>query len=276
LTGDRADDIATAYPSQSRVEERAFFSDTLGREMPYIVYVPPGYDTSEQRYPVLYMLHGMGGSNTEWKGYGLFGAADELMRTYQIPPMLIVLPQGDQSYWFDHADGTKWGTYTAVDVVREMDEQFRTVPDRAHRAIGGLSMGAAGALQLGINYPDVFRVVGAHSPTIRNWSESLEWFPPDFYGSDPTVFARSDPFTLYQMHPDVARTLDIWLDVGTDDVSWRPVTTDFHNLLDELAIPHEFHVLPGDHNGDRYWGPHSAEYVQFYAKAFASADLPAA
>jgi enterochelin esterase-like enzyme len=269
--GARSDAIRATYPSQSTVQERTFFSPTLGRDMPYTVYVPPGYFSDGLRYPVLYMLHGMSGSNSEWQGYGLFGAADELMRTYQIPPMLIVLPQGDQSYWFDHADGTRWGTYTAVDLVREVDENWRTIPDRDHRAVGGLSMGAVGALQLGLNYPRVFGIVGAHSPALRDWAESADWFPSDFYGGDQAYFARFDPAELAAAHPDAARTLRIWLDVGEEDEEWRPITTAFHTFLDGLGVPNELHVLPGDHNGDRYWGPHSAEYVRFYAGEFARA-----
>src|SRR5881628_2559959 len=169
LADDRADPIRVVYPSQARIEERSFRSPTLDRTMPYFIYVPPGYDSSGQRYPTLYMLHGLGGSNTEWKGYNLLGAADDLIKAGTIPPMLIVLPQGDQSYWFDPANGPRWGQYAARDVVDEIDAHWRTLADRDHRAIGGLSMGAQGALQLAMLYPDVFGIVGAHSPTLRDW-----------------------------------------------------------------------------------------------------------
>src|SRR4051812_30644760 len=69
-----------AAPSPSRVESDTFFSPALGQTMPYFVYLPSGYDSSStRRYPVLYMLHGSGGSNTEWQGYGLFGRGDPLI-----------------------------------------------------------------------------------------------------------------------------------------------------------------------------------------------------
>jgi poly(3-hydroxybutyrate) depolymerase len=94
------------------VQKRTFLSANLDREMPYYVYLPPGYDTQpETRYPVLYMLHGMGGSNAEWLGYGLLGRAHDMMSVGQSAPFLIVLPQGDQGYWMDHAaGGPRWGT----------------------------------------------------------------------------------------------------------------------------------------------------------------------
>jgi enterochelin esterase-like enzyme len=271
LADDRADPIRIVYPSQSRIEDRTFYSRTLDRTMPYFIYVPPGYDSTGQRYPVAYMLHGMGGSNTEWKGYNLLGQADDLIKAGAIAPMLIVLPQGDQSYWVDHANGPQWGQYTAHDVVDEIDSHWRTLADRDHRAIGGLSMGAQGALQLALLYPDVFGIVGAHSPTLRNWEESASWFPPEFY-RDEVYFDQHDPVSLVEVHPEVARRLTIWIDVGADDVEWRPVVTDFHDLLVARDVAHEFHVLPGNHNGDDYWAPHGGEYLRFYARAFLEAD----
>jgi enterochelin esterase-like enzyme len=162
----------------SRVERSVFHSAALGREMPYTVYVPSGYDEStHNRYPTLYMLHGMGGHNTEWEGYGLLQSADSLIAAGEIDPIIIVLPQGDQSYWVDWADGgPAWGLYVARDLVDHVDLQFRTVADPTGRAVGGLSMGAHGALQLGLRYPRVFGIVGAHSPSLRSFDERLPYF----------------------------------------------------------------------------------------------------
>lgn len=265
----RADVIHEAYRSPSRIEERTFWSPTLRRTMPYFVYVPPGYENDDRRYSVIYMLHGMGGSNTEWKGYNFIGTADNLIKDGLLPPMLIVLPQGDQSYWVDHpGDGPRWGQYTAEDVVDVIDATWRTVPDRDHRAIGGLSMGAHGALQLAMRYPDVFGTVGAHSPTLRDYESALEWLGPSFVG-DPGFFREHDPVSLIADHPETARRLRIWIDVGQDDANWNQIVTDFHKLLVARDVPHEWQVLPGGHNGDEYWGPHSAEYLRFYASAVA-------
>ncbi len=79
--------------SISRIEERTFYSRALSRSMPYFIYLPPGYDANSDRYPVVYLLHGLGGSNHEWMGYGALAAADELIKSGQIAPMLIVLPE---------------------------------------------------------------------------------------------------------------------------------------------------------------------------------------
>src|SRR6266568_1305005 len=139
------DEGATVGPTTAPdVRELTFSSAALARTMPYSVYLPPDYATSAKRYPVLYMLHGMSGTNVEWQSYGLFDRADAMIRAGTLQPLIIVLPQGDTAYWVDHAvtDKLAWGRYMAQDVVGDVDARFRTISDSAHRAIGGVSMGA--------------------------------------------------------------------------------------------------------------------------------------
>jgi enterochelin esterase-like enzyme len=246
----------------SGVEARKFTSPTLGREMPYLIYLPPDYAASpDKRYPVLYMLHGIGAWYGEWAQLGLLSRADEAVRAGQIEPFLIVLPQGDQSYWVDHADGgPRWGTYLAQDVVGEIDSRFRTIADRDHRAVGGLSMGAHAALQLSINYPDIFGIAGAHSPSL---------YPKDrlpAYFGDEAYFRAHDPVHSYAASPEIARTLKIWIDMGEHD-PWLSVITSFHGQLQSDGIPHEWNVYTGEHI-TQYWAIHVVDYLSFYNRAF--------
>jgi enterochelin esterase-like enzyme len=258
---------AALYGSVGRVEQREFGSQALDRRMPYAVWLPPGYDAEPyRRYPVLYALHGMGGSNGEWMGYGLDGAAESLIQAGEIAPLIIVFPQGDQGYWFDNFRGPRWGTYLAREVVTEVDAGFRTMPDREHRAVGGLSMGALGALQIGINHPDIFGVVGAHGPPLRDFATALDWLGPDMVG-DASYFARFDPVALFAQQPALARTLRVQIDVGEADATWRPPAAAFHAELERLAIPHRWLVLPGHHSGDEYWRPHAPTFLRFYDEA---------
>jgi enterochelin esterase-like enzyme len=257
---------STAVPvrSGSQLLDRTFVSAALGREMHYFIYLPPGYAESGMRYPVLYMLHGYGGSNTEWIAYGLPETEDKMINAGQIPPMILVLPQGDQAYWVNHADdGERWGDYTAQDVVRQIDATYRTIPDAAHRAIGGLSMGAHGALQLAMTEPGIFGVVGMHSPTLRDYQSMSDFV--GFFG-DESYFDAHDPIHLVQAHPEQARQLKILVDVGEQDTEWHDRTVAFHDLLTQLAIPHQFQTWPGVHDG-AYWGGHVADYLRFYAAA---------
>src|SRR5438093_9810425 len=109
------------------------------------------------------MLHGLGGSDAEWRTYGIFDTAERLIRGGELVPMIIVLPEGGRAYWVDHAatDKEAWGRYMAKDVVADVDAHFHTLAEATDRAIGGDSMGAHGALQLAMNYPGTFSVVGA-------------------------------------------------------------------------------------------------------------------
>ncbi|MBV9120384.1 MAG: hypothetical protein JOZ39_06725 [Chloroflexi bacterium] len=263
-----AEPVPSAVVSPSRVELRSFASAALdGRGMPYFVYLPAGYDTSSnRRYPVLFLLHGIGGgfghengSDTEWYGYGVTGAADELFGSGRLEPFLIVLPQGDQSFWMDHADGPRWGQYVARDLVAEIEANFKTLRDSRKRAIGGLSMGGFGALSLAMLYPDVFTIAGGHSAS---------WYSRDaapFFGDD-AFFAAHDPIHLLHDHVEVARGLQLWLDVGASDPLWRTANENLHQQLQSDGVDHRWNEWPGAHDG-LYWNAHMTDYLAFYGDA---------
>jgi len=254
---------APASISQPDVRSYAFTSAALGRSMPYSIYLPPGYGASGGSYPVLYMLHGMSGTNQEWKSYGLIDRADRMIRSGELGPMLIVFPQGDRAYWVDHAgpDREAWGRYMADDVVNQIDSQFRTIADAQHRAIGGVSMGAHGAMQLAMNYPDVFSVVGAHSLVLRRYDTA-----PSFFGQ-PADFAKRDPVQLAPAKAQLLRTLDLWIDIGDRD-EWAGNAKLFDGELTSLKVPHVWHEWSGDHSGS-YWSAHLTDYLRFYGASLA-------
>ncbi len=229
--------------------------------MYYYVYLPQGYDDDPTaRYPVAYMLHGIGGNADEWLGYGAREAADSLMNNGAIRPFIIALPHGEQGYWVDQIGGPQWATYVADDVVSEIDRQYRTLANRADRAIGGLSMGAHGALQIALNHAEIFGIVGAHSPSFRPRAEV-----PAYFGDD-AQFALRDPTQLVAAHPEIARTLTIWLDYGLLD-GFRAGQLAFEQALVANDIPHELHEWDGDHSYI-YWNAHLPDYLRFYDAAF--------
>ncbi len=256
--------LAVVKPSSPEMLRLDFYSPALGRTMNTFVYLPLGYRSSTQRYPVLYLLHGSGGSNTEWPGYGVTLRADELIEAHEIQPMIIVMPQGDQDYWFNHANGgPRWGDYVWQDLVSYVDSTYRTVPTAAKRAIGGLSMGAYGALILAIQHPDVFSIAGAHSPILPEDDGNLK----DFFG-DSSYFRRYDPFVLYPANRATAVRLKLWTDVSTGDPRLARVEA-FHRLLADQDIAHQWHLWPGNHDGF-YWGAHEKDYLHFYNAALGS------
>lgn len=245
----------TAAPVTGRSRHVSFRSAALGRTMQYWIYLPPNYRATSQRYPVLYMLHGLYGNDQQWKDMGLFEQADSLIRARQIAPLIIVTPQGDNGYWMNQADdGPRWADYVTHDLLAHIDQTYRTLPDAPHRAIGGLSMGGHGAIQLALNNPGLFSVVGGHSAVFRSQAEAFA-----FFGTG-SAYEQRDPVSLVQH--DRVLPFALWLDMGTLD-RWLPRTQYFHELLLTRGIVHVWQLNEGDHN-DAYWTPRIPQYLAWY------------
>ncbi len=242
-------------------EEVGLYSEALGRNMTYYLYLPPGAATSGRRYPVLYMLHGGGGTKDEWPAYGIVNDVDQLIAAKQINPLIVVMPQGDRSYWVNWANGgPKWGYYVVQDVVRHVDVHYPTLADPRHRAIGGLSMGAAGALQLTFNHPDIFGAVGAHSPALHLDDKTFT----QIYGTG-SEFAQREPIDLAATAPNIGPPLKIWIDMGDAD-PWLDRDKMLHQNLLDRGIVHDWKLLTGGHNGE-YWAANLPLYLHFYDSA---------
>jgi enterochelin esterase-like enzyme len=262
LTSDTRQRIgAVLRQVKGRVLERSFRSESLGRDMPYLIYLPPGFAQSRERYPVLYILHGRGGARTDWVTAGLLEAVDRGIQSGQCTRMLVVFPEGFDGYWTNHTAATgDWGDYMVRDLVAQVDANYPTAPRAAARAIGGQSMGGWGALHLSFTHPEVFGVVGAHSPALRPDDGTLA-----FLGTG-AEFARKDPISLARQLPSTV-PLKIWMDTGRDD-PWMSRATLLHTILTERGVAHTWNVFAGNHSWT-YWRAHVGEYVQFYSKALA-------
>ncbi|MCC6236708.1 MAG: hypothetical protein IT299_03945 [Dehalococcoidia bacterium] len=249
-------------PSASRTVDLSVASASLGRDMNVTVFLPPGYDSeADRRYPVVYMLHGLGGDRTQWVRAGLLEGATRLMANGTIEPFIIVLPDGENGYWVDHAeDGPRFGDYVSTDIVTLVDRQYRTLAGRDARAIGGMSMGGHGALQLGLNNPEVFRVIGAHSVALRTKEQAFSFF------GDRAYFEAHDPVSILRAHPEDARQLVIAIDIGDDD-PWAEAAGRFHGQLETAGLVHTWSLEDGAHD-EAYWHAHIEDYLKYYDQAF--------
>lgn len=248
----------------STVRQQSFFSPALGEEMRYLVYLPPDYDSSTASYPTLYLLHGVAGDSEEWPSIGIPDAADRLIAGDLIRPLVIVFPYANASYYVNGAtSGRRWEDYLVRDLIGSVDQEHRTLTRPERRAVGGLSMGGDGALQLAMRHPDVFGVAGAHSPSSRLLFENA---PADVYG-DEGYFRDRNPFWLAQAAPGAAH-IKIWIDVGDED-PWRWNARAIHGALEARGIAHEFRLWAGIHDGD-YWTAHIDDYLRYYDRALAA------
>jgi enterochelin esterase-like enzyme len=246
-------------PIRGRLVDQVFYSRALNRDMSYFVYLPPDYDEAGRSYPVLYLLHGASGSAEEWPAYGFVDALDRAIAAREIEPFAVVMPEGEWGYWINHADnGERWGDYLTRDLVTHVDTTYRTLRRPYRRAVGGLSMGGSGALVQSFTHPEVFGIVGANSPALR---ENNEVIPILGEGAE---FAARDPVSLASTAPGLEQ-LQIWIDIGEED-PWYSRALELHEALVARGIDHEFHVWPGGHDGE-YWTSHIPDYLRYYSYA---------
>jgi enterochelin esterase-like enzyme len=152
--------------SASEIRHEAAASPSLGRDLPFLTYVPSGYEDGTARLPVLYLLHGAGDDENVWVDRASIQAkADRLIAAHVIPPMLIVMPGCPQSWWID---GARDRVETAFwnDLVPFVDRRYRTVRSRNGRFVAGLSSGGFGAIRYALKYPDRIGAAAALSPAI--------------------------------------------------------------------------------------------------------------
>ncbi len=279
-----ADTLVHAQPAASGVcRDEKMYSQALDLDLWYAIYLPPAYSDSQaaRRYPVLYLLSGLGGNYREWAyDYDLCGQVERLIAQSVIQPLIVVMPSGNAhdpqegygGFWFNHApdgftcsdaieglkqsDGKRWGDYIWHDLVNFIDGTYHTLPRASGRAIGGMSAGGQAALTHALMHPDVFGVVGAHAPSQRRADCSVA-----FYG-DPDYYKQYSPFELVQRTSATAN-LAIWIDEPEKSV-WHTEIQALHSMLQVFEIEHAWRVLPGEHNPP-YWQNHLEEYLRWYS-----------
>jgi enterochelin esterase-like enzyme len=214
---------------------------TEGRPTAFIIYLPPCYEQfPEQRYPVLYLLHGQTYTADQWVRLGAPEAADELIHSGQSVPFIMVFPE--DRYW-NLQQGMYFGQFLLNDILPYIDNNFRTLTDRSQRAIGGLSRGGGWAFEVGVSRPDLFGSLGLHSPAIlaNDRSAAMRW--------------------IRELSPELWPRL--YIDMG-DNNGELEFNTRLEEALTEYGIPHEWHLNTGAHD-EAYWSEHVDEYIQWYA-----------
>jgi len=207
----------------------------------YLIYLPPCYaEQTDKHYPVLYLLHGQTYTADQWIRLGAVDALDELILTGESQPFIIVFP--DDRYW-NLAAGPGFGDRLVNALIPYVDETYRTIPDRSHRAIGGLSRGSGWALELGLTHWDLFSIIGLHSLAVfqGDGSNIEKWIKTIPATSAPTIFMDSG-----DNDPELAMALQV------------------ESLFTDNGIPHEWHLFSGAHT-EEYWSTHVNEYISWYA-----------
>jgi S-formylglutathione hydrolase FrmB len=238
----------------ARVLRFTIASRFVHRSLPVVAVMPAGAGSRSR--PLLVFLHGRGGDQNSELDDTMFAA---LARLGRHAPDIVFPYGGPDSYWHDRADGA-WGDYVLREVIGQAIRRLHADPRRV--AIGGISMGGFGALNLARLHEHRFCAVGGHSAAL--WAGGGETAAGAF--DDAEDFARNDVIGSARLR-DPYRGLAVWIDVGTED-PFRAADT---RLADELRRDGQrlqFHVWPGGHDGS-YWSAHWDSYLRFYAGALA-------
>jgi len=225
----RRDDVP-----HGKLEMISYESKTVGTTRKMNVYTPPGY-SKDKKYPVLYLLHGIGGDETEWERFAHPDVMlDNLIQGGKATPMIVVMPNG-RAQKNDRAEGDAFRSAPAFatfeqdllnDVIPAIESRYSVQGDREHRALAGLSMGGGQTLNFGLAHLDTFAWLGAFSaaPNTKPASQLV---------NDPAAAKSKLKFLM--------------LSCGNKDGLMR-VSQGVHAYLKENGVPHTWHVDDNAHD----------------------------
>jgi putative tributyrin esterase len=258
-----------------RFENFKLNSKLMNREMPYRIVFPANYDLSkDKRYAVIYLLHGYSGHFDNWVDKTKL---TDYAKDYDY---IIVTPEGDNGWYADSVSlpNDRYETYIADELINEVDKKFRTIADKEHRAIAGLSMGGYGALKFGIKYPDKFILAGSFSGAVGIGSYKVKEDLPQGLFRDSIIKIFGEPESESKNSNDIFKMIGempkdkipalpfLYLDCGTEDeLGFLPTNRQLADILTTKKIPHEFRELPGGHNW-KLWNTQVDEFLRLSKK----------
>jgi enterochelin esterase family protein len=243
------------------VARRWYESPGLGMDRRLTVYMPPGYENTNQTYPVLYLLHGAGGDEEAWIELGRVSQIlDNLIATGKAEPMIVVLPNGNviqdaapgegkDGFYKPRfmIPGTMDGTYEEnfMEIVSFVERSYRVDADKARRAIAGLSMGGFHALHISRYYPNTFDYVGLFSAALL----------PN-QNANSSVYQQMDETLKQQMNNGYKL---YWIGIGKTDFLYKN-NVQFHEKLEAMRMPHTYRESEGGHVW-KNWRIYLSEFV---------------
>ena len=266
IGGDRADFYKVNPVPHGTVSRIWYDSPALGLERRMTVYTPAGYETSGKRYPVLYLLHGMGGDEEAWISLGRTAQIlDNLIAQGKAKPMIVVMPNGNASQ--EAAPGessrgmvpptmqlpkTMEGSYEQAfpEIVKFIDKNYRTIKSKSGRAIAGLSMGGFHSLHISKQYPDMFNYIGLFSAAIMPNKEVSSPIYENMEGKLKVQFDKNP--TLY------------WIAIGKTDFLYK-ANEEYRKLLDEKGYKYTYYESDEGHIW-KNWRIYLTEFVPMLFK----------
>lgn len=266
IGGDRADLYKVNKVPHGTVAKVWYHSDLLGLDRRLTVYTPAGYETSGKRYPVFYLLHGMGGDENAWSELGRMAQImDNLIAQGKAEPMIVVMTNGNVA--LEAAPGesslgfavpsmnlpkTMEGSFETAfpEVVKFVDRVYRTQAAKKDRAIAGLSMGGFHSMHISKQFPDMFNYIGLFSAAIMPNKDVRSPIYDDIEGKLKVQFAKKP--ALY------------WIGIGNKDFLYQ-ANTDYRRLLDDRGYKYTYYET-GEGHIWKNWRIYLTEFVPLLFK----------
>ena len=254
-----------------------FESAAVNSDVSYYIYLPPGYESGDKRYPVVYWVHGAYGR--PYSATPVVSRLDAAIRTGDAPEMIVVScidPTG-LSMWTNSKDGRlPMETVIIDELIPHIDASYRTLSDRSGRGIEGFSMGGYGAAFLGIKYHELFSsvsVLAAALHTPQTFNERRRAIFENVFSGDFEYARERSPWTVIGNNADAVRgKTSIRVFVGADDglLDWN---RNYHTKLDELGIEHEWGMVPDSpHDLEIVMQNWEGDFFAHYKRAFAAGN----
>jgi len=252
-------------------------SKILAMDRKYAIYLPPGYETSQRSYPVLYLLHGGGDDQTGWVQFGeVQHITDKAIAEGTSTPMIIVMPDantGKRGY-SNNATGTwRYEDFFFQEFMPYIEKTYRIKADKHYRAVAGLSMGGDGTFTYALHHPELFSSAcplsaGTGPLTLEEAKTRLTKETPGISDQDITAYYnRQSVLALVNNMPDTLKKAVRWyIDVGDDDFLYEGNSL-VHIAMRKKDIPHEFRTRDGAHNWT-YWRGSLPAVLEFVSQAF--------
>lgn len=252
-------------------------SKILKSDRKYAIYLPPDYETSNRKYPVLYLLHGSGDDQTGWVQFGeVLNITDKAIANGTATPMIIVMPDantGRRGYFNDMKGDWNYEDFFFQELIPFIEKKYRVKVEKRSRAVSGLSMGGGGTFMYALHHPEMFSSACPLSAAVgpialedakTNLSRSMPNAPDSIVAK---YYSKYSAMSLINNMPDSQKKAVRWyIEVGDDD-RLSEGNSLVHIAMLKKEIPHEFRIVDGAHTWT-VWRGALPKVLQFVSDAF--------
>ena len=253
-------------------------SKILKSDRKYAIYLPPGYETSQRSYPILYLLHGAGDDHTGWVQFGeVQRITDKAIADGSATAMIIVMPDaqtGQMGYFNNIAGNWNYEDFFFQEFVPAIEKSYRIKGEKRYRAVAGLSMGGSGSFMYALHHPELFSSACPLSAYVGPLN--MEEAKTRVKKSNPEItddakimayFENHNAIELVNRMPDDQKKAVRWyIDCGDDDFLYEGNCL-IHIAMRKKDIPHEFRTRDGAHNWT-YWRDALPKVLEFVSEEF--------